>query len=94
MQEQLQQKEIALQERQRRLLFRASHRGLKELDIVLGQYAAAHLPSMNQHTLDEFEALLQFEDRDLLQWILREVPVPKALDSHLFQDILNYKITF
>ena len=44
-----------LDPRQRRLLFRCWHRGIREMDLVLGGFADAHLASLTEAELDELE---------------------------------------
>lgn len=56
-------------ERIKRLLFRSSHRGTKESDLVLGPYAQAHAPTMSDGELSEFEALLEEGDNDIWDWL-------------------------
>jgi len=55
--------------RRRRAVYRASHRGTKEMDIALGRYAAAMLPSMSAAKLDVFERLLGLPDPELAEMI-------------------------
>ena len=59
----------ALDERRRRILFRAWRRGLREMDLVMGQFADANLPAMTEAEIDEFEALLEIPDPQTLAWI-------------------------
>jgi antitoxin CptB len=56
--------------RLRRLLYRASHRGTKEMDWLLGRYAEARLNVMSPADLDRFEALVQLPDPDVQNWIM------------------------
>ncbi|HUE44717.1 MAG TPA: succinate dehydrogenase assembly factor 2, partial [Aestuariivirgaceae bacterium] len=44
--------------RRRRAVWRAGHRGMKELDLVLGAYARACVPGMDGDALAHFESLL------------------------------------
>ncbi len=46
----------------KRLLWRAMHRGIKEMDIIVGGFAAARLPSMDVMTLIEFTDVLELPD--------------------------------
>ncbi len=77
--------------RQRRLVFRAWHRGIREMDLVFGQYVDAHIMKLDEKAMDELEYIMSFEDRDLLTWVTGEVPVPYDVDSPLFRDILDYR---
>jgi len=44
-----------LDPRRRRLLFRCWHRGIREMDLVLGRFADAQLASLADRELDELE---------------------------------------
>ncbi|AQX27992.1 MULTISPECIES: FAD assembly factor SdhE [unclassified Bartonella] len=77
--------------RRRRLIFRAWHRGIREMDLILGQYVDAHIARMNDQKVSELEYIMSFEDRDLLTWITGEISVPHEVDSPLFRDIINYR---
>ena len=52
----------------KKLLFKASHRGTKEMDIILGNFAKKNLDSMNSDNLKLFEELLEVPDPDLYKW--------------------------
>lgn len=54
----------------RRILYRASHRGTKELDWLLGKYAEAHIADMNEADLQSFEEFLALPDPDIQRWLL------------------------
>lgn len=56
--------------RRRRALYRASHRGTKEMDWLLGRYAEAKLPQMGEAELSRFEQLLALPDPEVQSWIL------------------------
>lgn len=54
-----------LETRRRRALYRAQHRGTKELDIVIGTYAEAKLAAMPEAELAHFEQFLQIPEPDI-----------------------------
>lgn len=56
--------------RRRRAAYRASHRGTKEMDWLLGRYAMAKLPGLEGERLAELERLIDVPDPDLHRWIL------------------------
>lgn len=51
-----------LETRRRRALYRAQHRGTKEMDLVVGGYAAAKLATMRDPELSQFEQFLDLPD--------------------------------
>ena len=75
----------ALDPRRRRILFRAWRRGMRELDLLIGGFADAHLPHLPDAELDDFESLLDVQDRDVLAWLTGETPAPAIHDTPLFR---------
>lgn len=65
--------------RLKRLAMRSWRRGTKEMDLVLGPYADAHLAGMTGADLAVYDLLLEENDQDLLPWILGQHPAPAAL---------------
>ena len=59
----------ALAARKRRAIFRAGHRGTKEMDLVLGPFAAAQVPEMDDDELSLFERFLETPDPELSDWV-------------------------
>ncbi|MEP7241684.1 MAG: succinate dehydrogenase assembly factor 2 [Devosia sp.] len=78
--------------RRRRLRYRAWHRGMKEMDLVLGPFADAHLDGFGTPELDRLEALMDGEDTDLLKWVMGQEPVPADADAPLLQTIIDYRL--
>ena len=79
-----------LDTRRRKLVYRANHRGIKEMDILLGGYASARAGGMDHAALDEFETLMAESDRDLLTWFTGEAQIPARFDTPLFAAILAF----
>lgn len=78
--------------RRRRLRYRAWHRGTKEMDLVLGPFADAHLDGFGAAELDRLEALMDEEDTDLLSWVMGLEPVPPHADAALLGTIIAYRL--
>lgn len=78
--------------RRRRLRYRAWHRGTKEMDLVLGPFADAHLEGLDGPELDRLEALMDEEDTDLLKWVMGQEPVPADADAELLGTIIAYRL--
>jgi antitoxin CptB len=60
-----------LELRRRRALYRAEHRGTKEMDWLLGRYAKAKLADMDAAALAHFEQLIAVIDVDLQNWLMK-----------------------
>ena len=61
-----------LDERRRKLLFRAWHTGIREVDLVLGPFADAHIATFKTADLDAFEQMLGEPSPQLLDWVMSE----------------------
>ena len=56
--------------RRRRALWRATHRGTKEMDFLLGRFAVAALDGMNANDISIFERLIDVPDPDIENSVL------------------------
>ena len=74
-----------LDPRRRKILFRAWHRGLREMDLLMGQFADAEIGTLTESELDDFEALIEVPDRDLFSWITSSEETPTNYDTALFR---------
>ena len=83
-----------LDPRRRRILFRAWHRGIREMDLVFGQFADHELAGLADADLDELETIMAEEDNDLVKWIIGERPVPQYYRTPLFERIASYRPDF
>lgn len=61
-----------LEMRRRRAAYRASHRGTKEMDLILGRFADAHLAGMGAEEMSNFERLIALPDPVLTQWFSQD----------------------
>jgi antitoxin CptB len=73
-----------LDARRRKAAYRASHRGTKEMDIMLGRYAEAVLPDLPEPELERLEQFLALPDPELQGWLLK----PDAVAGPAFADLV------
>lgn len=74
-----------LDPRRKRILFRAWHRGMREMDLVMGRFVEAHVDKMSDADLDQLEALIEELDADLLNWVTGAAEVPERCDTPVFR---------
>ena len=67
-----------LDARRRRLLYRAWHRGTREMDLIMGRFADARIGTLTDAELDDFERLSDQPEPDIYAWITGERPVPMS----------------
>ncbi len=75
----------------RRLLWRATHRGIKEMDLIVGGYAEANLPTMDASALSVFADILEIPDQLLLSWLTNQEIVPENQKSKMLDDVLSFR---
>jgi antitoxin CptB len=76
--------------RQRRILFRSWHRGMREVDLILGRFAGAKIAKLCESELDDYESLLEAADRDIFCWMTGESTPPAAYDTPIFRRLLAF----
>lgn len=79
--------EAQAETRRRRLLFRATHRGTKENDLLLGGFVARGLAHFSDAEVTALEAVLELPDPLLADWLTGRVPVPAEVDSPMLRAI-------
>jgi antitoxin CptB len=72
-----------LDARRRRLLFRSWHRGIREMDLIMGRFADAWIERLGEAELDAYERLIEVPDPELYAWIAGQEPAPAEHDSEL-----------
>jgi antitoxin CptB len=65
--------------RLKRMRMRSWRRGTKEMDLILGPWADAHLDRLPEDRLALYDRLLAENDQDLLPWVLGQTPPPPPL---------------
>ena len=74
----------------RKLLFRCWHRGMREMDLIMGRFADSALAELSDDELADLERLIELPDRDLLAWVTGEVAVPNDVDTVLFRRMCDF----
>jgi antitoxin CptB len=83
----LQAPDLSRDARQRRMLFRSWHRGTREMDLVLGRFADAEIGNLCESELDDYERLLEAQDRDVFSWLTFETEAPTSYDTPILRKI-------
>ena len=79
-----------LDPRRRKLLFRSWHRGIREMDLIMGRFADAYIGDLNAAQLDEYERLIEIPDRELYSWIVGERRAPADYDNAVLRKICAF----
>lgn len=71
--------------RRRRLLYRATHRGTHETDLLVGGFVAANLPMLTEDEIGVLEAIMELPDPDLAAWLTGLRPIPTEHDTPMMR---------
>ena len=77
--------------RRRRLRYRASHRGMLEMDLIMGGFAEAFAGNWDHTELDRFETLMEEQDADLFKWVLGQEAPPVSVDAGLIAELAEFQ---
>lgn len=69
-----------LSHRKKRIIFRSWHRGTREIDLLLGRFADAHVMDFDAQAVADYERFLNNSDPDIYNWLTRQEPMPPSED--------------
>jgi antitoxin CptB len=75
--------------RLKRMRMRSWRRGTKEMDLVLGPFADAHLAGLGEADLALYDALLEENDQDLMAWVFGQSATPQRF-APLLQRVVAF----
>jgi antitoxin CptB len=73
--------------RRRRILFRATHRGTYENDLLIGTFVRERLDRFTTAELDALEEVMELPDADLSEWLTGREPIPASVDTPMLRAI-------
>jgi antitoxin CptB len=77
--------------RRKRLLWRATHRGIREMDLMLGGFVTRHIGTLSAAEIAELETIMDIPDQDMLAWATKQQPLPERLATPLLARILDHR---
>jgi len=79
-----------LDDRRKKLLFRAWRRGVRETDLIVGRFADAHIEKLDEPSLDDFERLIEVPNSDLYAWVSGEAGIPANYDTAVLRQLKDF----
>ena len=68
-------------------MFRATHRGTHENDLLVGGFVKARIDTLTESELDALEEILELPDVALADWLTGRKPIPPEVDGPLLRAI-------
>jgi antitoxin CptB len=79
-----------LDDRRKRLLFRAWRRGVRETDLIVGRFADVYIERFDEAALDDFERLIEVPNAELYHWVSGEAAAPAEHDTAVLRDLKSF----
>ena len=76
----------------KQIIYRATHRGSKEMDILLGQFTKKHIKDLNIEELKDLNKIMSIEDDLLYEWYFNKVNNKKISENKISQKLRNFKL--
>ena len=80
--------------RKKEILFKCTHRGTKELDILLGNYVSNHINELKSKELDYLDVILNFNDMDLFKILTKKKKINEKMNKFLVKKIIKFNQNF
>ncbi len=73
--------------RRKRLIYRSKQRGLLEVDLLLGKWAADNVLHLSSNEMDKYETLLNCETLDILNYVTGKDEPPEDVKSNVLDQL-------
>ena len=80
--------------RRKKILFKCTHRGTKELDILLGNFVSKHIDLLKSKELNYLEIILSFNDIDLYKMLINKKEIDKKMNKLFVKKIIKFNQKF
>ena len=80
--------------RKKKILFKCTHRGTKELDILLGNYVSNHINKLKSKELDYLDVILNFNDMDLFKILSKKKKINEKMNKFFVKKIIKFNQNF
>jgi antitoxin CptB len=77
--------------RLKRLIYRSWHRGFKEMDLILGNFANERLRALSDSQIDAYERLIDEPDNEIYSWLLEKAETPDQHRTDVFEMIKSFE---
>jgi len=76
----------------KQIIYRSTHRGSKEMDILLGSFVKKHINMFDDNELKDLEKLLILEDEVLYKWYFDKKNNISVSETKVSEMLKNFKL--
>jgi len=76
----------------KQIIYRSTHRGSKEMDILLGAFVKTHIEKFDDEELKNLDELLSIEDETLYKWYFEKNDEMKIPSNSVSDKLKKFKL--
>ena len=76
----------------KQIIYRSTHRGSKEMDILLGSFVNKYIEEFNTADLKNLHNLLMIEDEFLCNWYFKKLDIRKIPNNKVSKKLKKFKL--
>ena len=76
----------------KQIIYRSTHRGSKEMDLLLGNFVKHNIDALNEIELKDLEEFLLIEDEILYDWYFNKKESNKIPKNQISEKLRNFKL--
>jgi len=76
----------------KQIIYRATHRGSKEMDILLGKFVKKYISDLNTNDLKKLNEIITVDDDLIYDWYFNRINNKKIDDNKISQKLRNFKL--
>ena len=76
----------------KQIIYRSTHRGSKEMDLLLGNFVKKYIEELNDVELNDLEKLLFLEDEILYKWYFEKNELQEISKTKVSELLQNFKL--
>ena len=76
----------------KQIIYRSTHRGSKEMDILLGNFVKKYIFDLNTKDLKNLNEIMSIDDDLIYDWYFNKVNNKKIADNKVSQKLRNFKL--
>ena len=74
-----------------KVLYQSWHRGCKETDLILGDYATTSISNFSQDKFEQYKKLILESDWDIYNWVIEKEEIPSQYHE-LIMEIREFSL--
>jgi antitoxin CptB len=83
----------SLTDKQKRLIYRANHRGTKEMDWLMGKFVETNVALMDENKVDHVDELLKLAEPEIEAWLMgKSSDYPEEFDDLIKEIQMFHKL--